>query len=368
MTATPIAIAVPPSKAPRAAAGTAAGIDPFILPDLPVAATPEAPASAAPADDNAEDGSGADAGHSGIDTAIALATLQTASPLPEAAPPSPAASLHEMQQAAAAAPATSEQAQPAAAPTLLPAGSAAGQPAPEARTPAALPAATASESAPEPAGVTDMPRPATATQWSGQSSPSSDSGGNGGQSPQSPPFRIELAPPPSAATGSTAPPPSAVPASTATTPAHPPAEQQGQPRAEAPATPDITVRLATDRLIDVTIAVSTDESRQRLDAARPELAHALAELGTKVEAIRVELRTGTVAEQSNSPSTGKEARDQEQPQARSGPNGGASDERRQTSRNTTAEREARLLRVRPASRQHGAPGLPGSTRRIDLYA
>ena len=163
MTATPIAIAVPPSKAPRAAAGTAAGIDPFILPDLPVAATPEAPASAAPADDNAEDGSGADAGHSGIDTAIALATLQTASPLPEAAPPSPAASLHEMQQAAAAAPATSEQALPAAAPTLLPAGSAAGQPAPEARTPAALPAATASESAPEPAGVTDMPRPATAT-------------------------------------------------------------------------------------------------------------------------------------------------------------------------------------------------------------
>jgi len=100
---------------------------------------------------------------------------------------------------------------------------------------------------------------------------------------QSLPFRLETGAPPSEP-AATQPGPTAEPA-TASTPL-PEAEttvlQQGA---------DVTIGLDSNQRLDVTIATATQQSADRLEAARTDLQRDLAALGAEVEAIRVEVRS-----------------------------------------------------------------------------
>ncbi len=148
------------------------------------------------------------------------------------------------------------------------------------------------------------------------------------------------------------------------------------------APPDVVVRLVNGDRLDVTISTADLAGHQRLDHARPQLVHALTQLGSEVEAVRVELRpvsgpdsgAGTAADSSSGRGSGAGQSPFAEGQNRhDGQQGNNS-----TGDNRTGDNGA--VQSPPAS---GRPGLPqtadtgaeartagrdGAPRRIDLYA
>lgn len=68
--------------------------------------------------------------------------------------------------------------------------------------------------------------------------------------------------------------------------------------------PDVVVRVVDGARLDITISTSDVLSQQRLDGARGQLVHALHQLGSEVEAVRVELRPDSGSENGTGASSG----------------------------------------------------------------
>ncbi len=207
---------------------------------------------------------------------------------------------------------------------------------------------------------------------------------------QLPPFRLESLP----AAGQTAHGPvhGSVPAATGQTPAA--ALQRIEGAGQAGATeaapdmapdmaPDIVVETAAGRGLDITIAAHNADSLRRIEQARHQLAHALSELGTDVEAIRVELAPdrGPDNGAASADRGGQQGRgEQGQGEQRMSQTGSSRDGQERDGRDWQGQgarspelsgdgRGQQRLRLSVVSGEHGAsdPGraTPG---RIDLYA